>query len=356
MKADLERANAFARSLGLKVPILLAPMAGACPVSLSVEVAKAGGMGAAGVLFMTPAEIADWVASFRAAGGTTLQLNTWTPQPAPARDAAHEKRIRDFLHAWGPEVDPAAGDAPPHDFAAQCEAMLAASPTAISSIMGLFSPDFVRRIKASGARWFATATTVREAMMARDAGADAIIAQGAEAGGHRGAFDPSFAERSAIGLFALLPAIVDAVPIPVIAAGGVSDARGVAASLALGASAAMIGTGFLRCPEAGISSSWANAMAAAQPEDTQLTRAFSGRPGRALSTDYVRAASAPDAPSPAPYPVQRGLTAAMRGKAAKENDVGRMQAWAGQSARLAPARPAADIVGALWRGAEEILQ
>lgn len=356
MKVELERASGFARSLGLKVPILLAPMAGACPVSLSVEVSKAGGMGAAGVLFMTADEIAGWVASFRAAGGTALQLNTWTPQAAPTRDAAHEKSICDFLRAWGPEVDPAAGDAPPHDFTAQCEAMLAAKPAAVSSIMGLFPPDFVRRLKASGVKWFATATTVREAAAARDAGADAIIAQGAEAGGHRGAFDPAYAERSATGLFALLPAIADAVSIPVIAAGGISDARSVAASLTLGASAAMIGTGFLRCPEAGIASTWSDAMTTAQPEDSQITRAFSGRPGRALSTAYVRAASAPDAPSPAPYPVQRGLTAAMRGMAAKENDVARMQAWAGQASRLAPALPAAAIVDALWRGAEKIFR
>ena len=356
MTGARERGAAFAQSLGLSVPILLAPMAGACPPSLSVAVAKSGGMGACGALLMQPAEIAAWVAEFRAAGVEALQLNIWTPDPAPARDPANEQRVREFLVQWGPEVAASAGDQTPPDFAAQCDAMLTARPTAISSIMGLFPPHYVRQLKSAGVKWFATATTVSEAQSAAEAGADAIIAQGAEAGGHRGAFDPSYVERSAIGLFALLPAIVDSVDMPVIAAGGIGDARGVAASLALGASAVMIGTGFLRSPEAKLAPAWSAALAAAQPEDTQITRAFSGRPGRALATDYVRAASAPGAPMPAPYPVQRGLTAQMRSKAAKENDIARMQAWGGQSSRLAAARPAAKIIQTLWNGAQEILR
>ncbi len=356
MTKDLRRAEDYARSLGLSVPIMLAPMAGVPAPSLSIEVAKAGGMGACGVLFMRADEIADWVATCRAAGADALQLNTWTPQPAPPRDAAQEKAIRDYLSQWGPEVAADAGDSTPPDFSAQCEAMLAARPTAISSIMGLFPADYVARLKAAGIKWFATATTVAEAKAAASAGADAVIAQGSEAGGHRGAFDARYADETMIGLFALLPAIVDAVDIPVIAAGGVADARGVAAALALGASATMIGTAFLRCPEAALQSGWADALARAQPEDTIVTRAFSGRPGRSLATEYARAAASADAPFPAPYPVQRGLTAAMRAAAAKTNDVSRMQAWAGQAARLAPARPAAAVVETLWRGAQDILK
>ncbi|MCB2098333.1 MAG: nitronate monooxygenase [Parvularculaceae bacterium] len=355
MNSILIRADAYARSLGLSAPIMLAPMAGVPAPALSIETAKAGGMGACGVLFMQPKEIADWVEQFRTAGVSAFQLNTWTPQPAPSRDAAQEKRIREFLNRWGPEVAEGAGDSTPPDFNAQCEAMLAARPTAISSIMGLFPPDYVRRMKEAGVKWFATATTVAEAKAAQAAGADAVIAQGAEAGGHRGAFDAACAAPSMAGLFALLPSIVDAVDVPVIAAGGVADGRGVAAALALGASAVMIGTGFLRCPEAGLPSSWADALADAQPDDTIVTRAFSGRPGRSLATLYARAAEAADAPSPAPYPVQRGLTAPMRAEAARDNDVSRMQAWAGQAARLAPARPAARVVEDLWRSAQDIL-
>lgn len=351
MTSALDRAMRFSDALGLGAPILLAPMAGACPPALSMAVARAGGMGAAGVLLMQPKEIADWVAAFRAGGDLPLQLNLWTPDPAPIRSAAQEARVREFLTRWSPPIAETAGDATPPDFAAQCAAMLDARPTAISSIMGLFAPDYVRAMKSAGVKWFATATTVAEAVAASKAGADAIIAQGAEAGGHRGAFDPSYAEQSAAGLFALLPAIADAVDIPVIAAGGVADGRTIAAALTLGASAVMIGTGFLRAPEAALPAAWAEALARAQPNDTMLTRAFSGRTGRALATDYARAFAGADAPAPAPYPVQRGLTAAMRAKAAKENDLARMQAWSGQAARLAPAAPAGEIVTRLWADA-----
>jgi nitronate monooxygenase len=356
MTKALDRAREFASSLGLSAPILLAPMAGACPPSLSIAVAKAGGMGACGALLMQPKEIADWVHTFRAeAGDLPLQLNVWTPDPPPHRNAAHEQKVRAFLAQWGLPVADDAGDQTPPDFAAQCDAMLALKPAAISSIMGLFPADFIRRMKSAHVTWLATATTVGEAKAAEAAGADAIIAQGAEAGGHRGAFDPSYAERSAIGLFALLPAIVDAVDIPVIAAGGVADGRTLAAALTLGASAGIVGTGLLRAPEAKLASSWADALAHAEPEGTMITRAFSGRPGRALATSYVVAASAANAPQPAPYPVQRGLTAAMRSKAGKENTIATMQAWAGQAARLAQSRPAGEIVRAIWDDARVLI-
>jgi nitronate monooxygenase len=141
----------------------------------------------------------------------------------------------------------------------------------------------------------------------------------------------------------------------VVATGGIADGRGVAASLILGASAAQVGTGFLRSPEAKLHPAWADALARTRPEDTILSRAFSGRAGRSVATKYARAATAPDAPKPAPYPVQRGLTAAMREAAGKAGDVERMQAWAGQSAAMARAEPAADIVARLWSEASALL-
>lgn len=349
------RIDAFCSRYGLSLPVLLAPMASVCPPSLSIAVANAGGLGACGALLMQPAEIAAWADEFRAHSAGPFQINLWIPDPAPVRDAAHEARVRDFLAGFGPQVPAHAGDATPPDFAQQCEALLAAKPTAVSSIMGLYPAQFVARLKHEGIAWFANATTVAEAVAAQEAGADAIVAQGMEAGGHRGCFDAAQAEVRQVGLFALLPAIVDAVRIPVIATGGIADARGVAAAFALGASAVQVGTGFLRCPEAKLPPAWADALGRTLPEDTVLTRAFSGRAGRSIATDYVIAAAAPSAPAPAPYPVQRGLTAAMRAEAQKAGDLQRMQAWTGQSAALARAEPAADVVKRLWDGARALM-
>ncbi len=355
MNQARQRVDAFCARFGLRLPILLAPMAGASSPSLSIAVANAGGLGAAGVLLMQPDEIAAWTNEVRSGSNGAYQLNIWIPDPPPQRDPTHEARVREFLAAWGPVVPADAADATLPDFAAQCEAMLAAGPPIVSSIMGLYPPAFVSRLKAKGIAWFANISTVAEARAAEAAGADVIVAQGSEAGGHRGCFDAALAEQQQVGLFALLPAVVDAVRVPVVATGGIADARGVAAALTLGASAAQIGTGFLRCPDAKLHPAWAEALAHTAPEDTIVSRAFSGRAGRSIATDYARAALVPDAPRPAPYPVQRALTAPMRAAAAKTNDVQRMQAWAGQSAALATAEPASDVVQQIWQGAQTLL-
>lgn len=350
------RVSAFCSTFGLEIPVMLAPMAGACPPSLSIAVAKAGGMGACGCLLMSPDAIQSWASEVRAATNGTFQLNLWIPDPAPARDAAHEANIRAFLKSWGPDVDESAGNVTPPDFDAQCDAMLAAGPSVISSIMGIYPEDIVRRMKDQGIKWIANVTTVAEARAAVSAGADAVIAQGMEAGGHRGAFDPSYAERNMVGLFALVPAICDAVDVPVIATGGIADARGVAAAMTLGASAVQLGTGFLRSPQSDIPDVWRARLAETAPEDTAVTRAFSGRPGRALATDYVRAANSAETPDPAPYPVQRGLTGPMRVDAAATNDIERMQAWAGQSAGLGEDIDASKKAQQLWVDAQKMMR
>jgi nitronate monooxygenase len=304
---------------------------------------------------MRPEEIVAWAGEVRASSNGAFQNNLWIPDPPPKRDTANETCLREFLAGWGPPVPADAGNTTLPEFSAQCEALLAAHPSIVSSVMGLYPPEFVARLKQRGIAWFANVSTVEEARAAEAAGADVIVAQGTEAGGHRGCFVAAEAERRQVGLFALLPAVVDAVKVPVVGTGGIADSRGVAAALALGASAAQIGTAFLRCPEAKIHPAWANALAEAAPEDTIVSRVFSGRAGRSLLTDYVRAATAPDAPLPAPYPVQRGLTAAMRTEAQKAGDMQRMQVWAGQSARLARAEPAAQVVRQLWEGARTLL-
>jgi nitronate monooxygenase len=349
------RAARFCELYALQVPVLQAPMAGACPTSLAVAVAKAGGMGGMGALTSNADGIRAWTSEFRAQSNGAFQLNLWIPDPPPVRDRQAEERVRDFLGHWGPPVAADAGEAMPIDFAAQCEALLDAGPPVVSSIMGLFPAEFRARLKARGIAWFATGTTLAEAQQAQAAGAQALIVQGAEAGGHRGAFDNGSAERQGGTLFALLPRIADKIDLPLIATGGIGDGRGIAAALTLGASAVQIGTALLRCPEAKSNPAYAAALIDLEPEGTVATRAFSGRLGRAIATDYLKAAAAPQAPPPAPYPVQRGLTAEMRAAGLRNNDIHRMQAWAGQAGAMARDEPATDLVKRLWLDAAALL-
>ena len=352
--AVASRAEAFCRRFGVSVPILLAPMAGACPVPLSAALANAGSMGAMGAVLSSSADIGRWMDEFRTASTGPAQVNLWVPDPAPTRDVAAEAASRAFLAQWGPDVPASAADAAPADFEEQFAALLAARPAVASTIMGVLLPHHVQQLKDAGIARIACATTLSEARAAQDAGADAVVAQGAEAGGHRGAFDPAMAERQLVGLFALLPRPADHLQIPVIAAGGIADGRGIAAALTLGPAP---------CRSAPPS--------CARPKRRSLRRGPMGWPpanrktlgrpvpsavaGRGPATPYVRAAAAEGAPAPRPYPVQRGLTAPMRKQAAQENRPAAMQAWAGQSAWMAPAQPAADVLGGMWEQAQALL-
>lgn len=326
-------------------------MAGACPPELAAAVAGAGGMGASGVVNDTPEKIARWVGRYRElAGDAPLQLNLWIPDP-PAPDPVEAQAA--FLDGLGGSAA-AAAPAPAPDFTAQFEAVLAARPTAVSTIMGLLTPEQAAAARDAGIAWFATATTLDEALAAERAGADVVVAQAMEAGGHRGSVDPDAAEATAVGLFALIPWLADALTVPVVAAGAVADGRSLAAALTLGAAGAQVGTALLRTPEAGVDAGWAAALDGLAPEATVMTRAYTGRLARGIATEYVRAWARPDAPAPAPYPHQRRLVA--RYRAGERGTLDRVNHWAGQAAARATTAPAGEIVARMWREAEALLR
>lgn len=345
------RAEQFCRRFGLGAPVLMAPMAGSSPPGLATAVASAGGMSGLGALTMDGAGIAAWAAAFRAQSEGAFQINLWVPDPPPVITAAAVGRMRALLARRGAALGPVDDPGLP-DFAAQCAAVVAVRPTAASSIMGLFAPEVVRALKRRGIAWFATVTSLAEARAAEAAGADALIVSGVEAGGHRGGFDPASAARQGGTLFALLPVIADATSLPLIAAGGIADGRGLAAALTLGASAAQVGTALLRAPEAGTPPAWADALARTLPEDTLITRAYSGRPARAIRNRWVEEVGE-DA---LPYPAQRQAVAPLCARAVAEGDADAMQMWAGQAASLARAEPAAELVDRIRAEADALLR
>jgi nitronate monooxygenase len=352
-----QRAMEFCERYGLGLPIMQAPMAGASPASLAVAVGNAGGMGARGAAHDTPEQIAQWALEFRSGSQGAFQINVWIPERLhlhPEEEARRVEAARQFFgRRYGEVPDVDKPQRPVSAFASQCAAMLDAQPTAISSIMGLFPPEFVASMHERRIAWFCCATSLDEACAAEAAGADAIVAQGMEAGGHRGTFDQDKAERNSVGLFALLPRFADHLRIPIIAAGGIADGRGLAAALNLGASAVQLGTALLRTPEAAIEAGWRDALDGLAPEDTVVTRAYTGRLARTAPSPFVAAWSAPDAPHPAPFPHQFELLTQWR--AANPEGLDKLSRWAGQSAALAATNTAGEIVTGMWREALDLL-
>ncbi len=341
---------------GLAIPIFQAPMVGASTEVLALAVSRAGGLGSLAAGAMAAADIGPAVAAMRAASDAPFGINLLMA-PGAAPDPAEVANALERLGPWYAQLDqplPSMPNSFAPDFLAQLDALITAAPPLASFTFGCLAPDQVEALHQAGTYVIGTATTVAEARAWAAAGADGICAQGTEAGGHRGHFLAD-AEASLVGTMALVPTILAAVDLPVIAAGGIMDGRGIAAALALGASAVQMGTAFLLADEAVTSAPWRGAIAGAGDDPTRLTRAFTGRHARGLENRFMREMRSGEDEVPA-YPVQNRLTQPLRAAAAEAGDPDLMSLWAGQAVALTRAAPAADLMHQWWAEARRASQ
>lgn len=343
---------------GIDHPILLAPMAGAIDFEIAVEVAKGGGLGSIPCALLTPEKLREQVASFRSRTGKPINVNFFChvpPAPNNAREHAWRERLRPYYQEL--EIDPGApipsSNRAPFD-PAFCEVVEDLKPEVVSFHFGLPESPLLDRVRQTGARIISSATSVREARRLEQRGVDAIIAQGFEAGGHRGHFlsDDLFSQA---GTFALLPQIVDAVRVPVIAAGAVSDARGIAAAFVLGASGVQIGSAYLICPESKISAPHRAALTNAGDDSTAITNLMTGRPARGVVNRLMREIGAINPIAPA-FPLAGGALAPLRAKAEAAGSVDFTSLWCGQAVALGRAIPARELTERLAAEAQRLLR
>ena len=348
--------SALAERLAIELPLIQAPMAGVSTPELAVAVANAGGLGFVAGGMLTPEGLAAEMDGVRRRTNQAIGANFFVHPPPridPAREALLRARLAPYYDEFGIEQPGELAIAPRFD-RAMLEAVLAAAPAVVSFHFGLPEGAATQALKGAGILVMSSATTVAEARRLEEGGVDAIIAQGYEAGGHRGTFASRF-EDAGIGTFALVPQIVDAVSVPVIAAGGIADGRGIAAALALGADAVQIGTAFLRCPEAATGEMHRRALARASDEGTSVTAALTGRPARALTNRYVREMRDADAADLPDYPLIRSLAGPLGAAAARAGSDDFATMWAGQAAALGREMPAAELVAALMEEARTVL-
>ena len=332
--------------LQIALPIIQGPMTGSDTPALAAAVSQAGGLGMLGCGMRSPAAMAEAAAEVRRHTQQPFGMNLFvqaTPTPDEATVQTAMERLAPLYAELG--LQPQRPTQWCEDFAAQFEALLALRPAVASFTFGILDAAQVARLHAAGCLVVGTATTVAEARAWAGVGVDAVCASGTEAGGHRGTFLGDFA-ASQVGTLALVPQCVDAVDIPVIAAGGIMDGRGIAAAQALGAQAVQMGTAFLACPESGIGPAYRQALAQARDTDTRLTRVFSGRPARGIVNAMMEALAAEEDRVPA-YPVQNALTGALRRAAAAQGRTSHLSLWAGQGVAAVRPLPAAQLVALL---------
>ncbi|MEW9683088.1 NAD(P)H-dependent flavin oxidoreductase [Pseudomonas sp. TE50-2] len=322
--------------LGIELPILQAPMAGATGSAMAIAVGKAGGLGALPCAMLSSEQLRGEIGAFRAACQGPLNLNFFChqpPTPDPEQDARWKQALKPFYEEVGADFEaptPVSNRAPFDE--QSCKLVEELRPEVVSFHFGLPAPALLQRVKAAGAKVLSSATTVEEAIWLEQYGCDAIIAMGYEAGGHRGMF-LSNDITSQIGTFALVPQIVDAVSLPVIAAGGVADHRGLLAALALGASAVQIGTAYLFCPEAKVSPAHRRALDNAPASDTALTNLFTGRPARGINNRLMRELGPMSALAPR-FPLAGGALMPLRAITDPQGNSDFSNLWSGQALRL----------------------
>lgn len=331
--------------LGIELPILQAPMAGATGSAMAIAVSNAGGLGALPCAMLSAEQIRQELEAFSIASRGPINVNFFCHTP-PQADAEKAERWKQALKPYYDEVGadfaaptPVSSRAPFDE--AACVLVEQFKPAVVSFHFGLPEPRLLARVKASGAKVLSSATTVAEALWLEQHGCDAIIAMGFEAGGHRGMF-LSDDLNSQVGTLALVPQIADAVRVPVIAAGGIGDARGIAAAFTLGASAVQLGTAYLFCPEAKISPAHRRALHTARESDTALTNLFTGRPARGISTRIMRELGPISALAPA-FPLAGGALAPIRAISEPQGNSDFSNLWSGQALRLGVELPAEQL-------------
>jgi len=326
-------------------PILLAPMAGVADADLAIAVAQGGGLASLPCAMLSVDKAREQINIIRQRVSAPLNMNFFCHTAVDAdaiREAGWKRRLASYYDELG--LDPAApvtaANRAPFD-AAMCALVEELKPEVVSFHFGLPEASLLARVKAAGCTVIASATIVKEAIWLEARGVDAIIAQGAEAGGHRGMFlTDNLAEQP--GLFALLPQVVDAVKLPVIAAGGIADGRGIAAAFALGAAGVQIGSAFLRCPESKVIAPARAVLAEADDASTVITNVMTGRPARGVANRVMREVGpiSPDAPA---FPHAATALTPLKVAAEKLGRVDFTNLWAGQAIRLGRSMPAADL-------------
>lgn len=340
--------------LNLTYPIIQAPMAGGGDTpALVAAVSESGGMGFIGAAYLTPQQIAEASQTVRTRTKRPFGINLFAPQSASSASPDPTRaieRVTPFYAELG--LTPPAPSSGGFVFEEQLAAALESGASAFSFTFGMPPASAIKAIKDRGMVLMGTATTVEEAIALEKAGFDGVVAQGGEAGGHRGTFATEFS-AGMVGTMALVPQVVDAVRVPVVASGGIMDGRGIAASLALGASAVQMGTAFLTCTEAGIVDAYKQAILSAHEDGTRVTRAFSGRPARGIVNRFMTEIERADGPEAIlPFPLQNALTRPLRTAAAKQGRAEFLSLWAGQGVRMARRQSATELVARLAREAE----